>query len=161
MAKHKQPKVSTVLYLLVLVPYMIFGFMLQYLYNLDKSDCKCAINNNQELLKKTILIWLGINVVNLVFSLFNNTVVNFVRILLSFVNVGVFVYLTSVFFNYNKELNKNSCKCAENTRKTVFKYYLYLTYLMIAVNLLFYIFYLAMVRTAMSKAEHNVIKVNL
>jgi len=161
MAKKESVSVPLLMYLLVLTPYIIFGFMLQYLYKLEKSNCKCAVNKKQKLLKNSILLWLGINLFNLFTAFFNNTPLNFIRILLSFVNVAVFLYLTYVFFDYNNELNKNNCKCSENTRKTVFKYYLYFTYTMIALNLLFYIFYLSIVRTAAGKAGNNVVKINL
>ena len=81
MAKQESVSVPLLMYLLVLTPYIIFGFMLQYLYKLEKSNCKCAVNKKQKLLKNSILLWLGINLFNLFTAFFNNTPLNFMKII--------------------------------------------------------------------------------
>tara|TARA_Y100000591_G_C21751967_1_gene655238 strand:+ start:582 stop:1097 length:516 start_codon:yes stop_codon:yes gene_type:complete len=145
-----------------LIPILMYGSMLKYIFDLEKNkSCECSNTENRETLKKLIIGWIGITIVlNLLPFLFGNNG-DSLRLLLSLVSFGLFVYLSITFYKYEKELYISKCDCSKDIKRTVFRYYLYIGWGLFALNLLFVLFYMMLVVQVNNQNQPRVVKANL
>ena len=66
---------------------------------------------------------------------------NALLMVLSFVNIFLFITFSVYFYNYELELKNNNCNCANDNRKRFFRYYLLFTYGLVIIQLLFLSYY--------------------
>lgn len=145
---------------LTLLPFGIYALMLSYLYDLKKKDCDCAINDDMKLLKNLLLAWFINNGILLITSFYNDPMANLLETLLILGQVGIYIYMSIVFFRFNKKLN--GCECSKDLKKTAFKYYLYFTYVVIGVTILLRsILYTILVENMKKAQSHQFVKINL
>jgi uncharacterized membrane protein len=69
-----------------------------------------------------------------------NVMIIFLKNILGLVIVFLFLYLSVVFFRYNKDLKEVACECSQNDSKTAFKYYLYFYYFSLILFTLSYMY---------------------
>tara|TARA_B110000261_G_C13039101_1_gene339545 strand:+ start:174 stop:683 length:510 start_codon:yes stop_codon:yes gene_type:complete len=148
---------------LSLLPFIIYGLMLSYLYELKKKSCDCAINDDMKLLRNLLLAWFINNGILLIMSFYNEPMANLLETILILGQVGIYIYMSIVFFRFNKKLNENdNCECSKDLKKTAFKYYLYLTYAIIGVTILLRsILYTILVENIKKSQSHQFVKINL
>ena len=116
------------------------SLMLQYLYDLEQADCECAINDDRVLLADLIKYYLFCIMASLILSLSNIVFLKFIKNVLGLVILVLFIYLSIVFFRYNKKLTEVACKCSQDDKKTAFKYYLYFYYFSLVLSILAYLY---------------------
>lgn len=148
---------------LELLPFIVYGLMLKYITDIEKKEgCECAVNNDLKLIKKLLTAWFINNGVLLVLSFYNDEVSTIAKLLLLLAQVGIFIYVSIVFFRYNNKLNNSNCKCSKDIRKSMFKYYLYFTYAVILVQLLLRsMLYNVCMNRLNSLGSARVVKINL
>ena len=115
---------------------LIFGIvvslMIKYLLDLEKNeDCKCAVTETSKMLKNLLIALLVLVVLNMMLS-FNKTIL-FVTLSLQII---LFVYVTYLYFVYERELKKANCDCSDDIKKTLFKIYLYFRIIIVVLSLL-------------------------
>ncbi len=140
------------------VPIIFMSLMLQYLSDLDKNECECAINNDKVLLEKLIKYYLFCLLGSLVLSFSKNVLIIFIKNLLSIAVFVLFIYLTSVFFRYNNELTAISCECSQNSKKTAFQYYLFFLYFSLMLHILMTLYVSSIVESRMLSGKKVVKK---
>tara|TARA_Y100000389_G_scaffold173597_1_gene182886 strand:- start:1495 stop:2004 length:510 start_codon:yes stop_codon:yes gene_type:complete len=148
---------------LELLPFIIYGLMLKYINDIEKKEgCGCAVNNDLKLIKKLLIAWFINNGVLLILSFYNDEVSTIAKLLLLLAQVGIFIYVSIVFFRYNNKLNNSGCKCSKGILKSMFKYYLYFTYAVILVQLLLRsMLYNVCMNRLNSLGSARVVKINL
>ena len=163
MAKRKNSKNQLQLERLLplLVPIAIYGAMYKYLDDLEKNkECKCSENENRTLLKKLVVSTLSVMVLfNLLPFLFKGVFLNNLGPLLALLSIGLFIYLCVTFIKYEKFLYSKDCKCSEDIKKTVFRYYLYTGIVLYVLIILFNLFLIFLI--IKSSQNTAVIKTNL
>ena len=137
------------------IPIIFMSLMLQYLKDLDESNCECAINTDKVLLEDLIKYYLFCLLGSLVLSFSNNVLLIFVRNLLSIGVFVLFIYMSSVFFRYNNELTEIACECSQNTKKTAFQYYLYFLYFSLILHIIMTIFLSSIVESKISSKSSS------
>ena len=142
----------------LLVPIIFMSLMLQYLTDLDKNDCECAINDDKILLENLIKYYLFCLLGSLVLSFSKNVFIIFIKNLLSIGVFVLFIYLTSVFFRYNNELTAISCECSQNSKKTAFQYYLFFLYFSLILHILMTLYLSSIVESKMVSSKRVVKK---
>ena len=123
-----------------LIPIIFMSLMLQYLAELEKKECECAITEDRVLLSDLIKYYLLAILISTVLSMGTNVIVIFLKNILGLVIVFLFLYLSVVFFRYNKDLKEVACECSQNDAKTAFKYYLYFYYFSLILFTLSYMY---------------------
>jgi len=123
-----------------LVPIIFFSLILKYIYNLEKKKCECAINDDRVLLADLIKYYLFALLISFILSLMNNVYYLFIYNLLGLLILLLYVYISVVFFRYNKTLKEVSCECSQDDIKTAFKYYLYYYYFSLTIFIIFFMF---------------------
>ena len=126
-----------------IIPLVVYGIFIKYLYDLEnKKNCNCALTNNRKVLKNLLLIFVGLQVVLFLLT-FVLEPLNFNALLmvLSIVNMFLFITFSVYFYNYELELKNNNCNCANDNRKRFFRYYLLFTYGLVIIQLLFLSYY--------------------
>ena len=163
MAKRKSSKnqIDLSSLLPLLIPIAIYGAMYKYLDDLEKNrECKCSENENRTLLKKLVISTLSVMVIfNVLPVLFSGTFLNNLGPLLALLSIGLFIYLCVTFIKYEKFLYGKDCKCAEDIKRTVFRYYLYTGIVLYVLIILFNLFYIFLI--IKSSQNMKVIKTNL
>lgn len=158
MAKSKMNNLN----IFMLVPIIIYGGMIKYIMDLEKTQvCPCSATKNRTDLKNLLITWIGLLVGSLVIQTLikNKNMKAQLLALISIVSFVVFIYFSIVFFRYEREMYNAKCECAEDIKRTIFKYYLYAIYVILVIQILFMIFFLIlMMYTAKQK---SVVKVNL
>jgi hypothetical protein len=109
-----------------LVTVAINAYILNYLLNLEKSECECSDNWQRDYIKyySVVAITVASILVLLMASGFKlpralNNLLSVVSYLLRFFTlINVFV-----LYNYSTNLVLKDCKCSENTARTFMKYY--------------------------------------
>ena len=130
------------------------SLMLQYLYDLEKNECECAINDDRLLLADLIKYYLFCILLSLVLSLSDIVFLRFIKNVLGLVILVLFIYLSIVFFRYNGKLKEVACECSQDDKKTAFKYYLYFYYFSLILFVLAYMYI-----SARFELQHNTQKV--
>lgn len=151
-------KVKYVQIISFLIPIIFMSLMLQYLYDLEKSECACAINDDRVLLADLIRYYLFCILASLVLSLSNMVFLKFLKNVLGLVILVLFIYLSIVFFRYNNKLTEVACKCSQDDKKTAFKYYLYFYYFSLVLSILAYMYIAALYE---SNSVNKVVKKKL
>ena len=123
-----------------MIPIIFMSLMLQYLYDLEKNDCRCSIDDYRKLLSDLIRYYLFCILISLVLSLSDIVFIKFLKNVLGLVILLLFIYLSIVFFRYNSKLNEIACKCSQDDKKTAFKYYLYFYYFSLILFVLAYMY---------------------
>jgi uncharacterized protein YacL len=123
-----------------MIPIIFMSLMLQYLKNIEKEDCECAVNDDRTLLVDLIKYYLFCILLSLVLSLSNIVFLRFIKNVLGLVILVLFIYLSIVFFRYNNKLTEVACKCSQDEKKTAFKYYLYFYYFSLVLFILAYMY---------------------
>ena len=159
--KSKAPEMDLSNLLPLLIPIAIYGIMYKYLDDLEKNkECKCSENENRALLKKLVISTLSVMVLfNLLPFLFKGVFLNNLGPLLALLSIGLFIYLCVIFIKYEKFLYSKDCKCSEDIKKTVFRYYLYMGIVLYALVILFNLFYIFLI--IQSSQNNSVIRTNL
>ena len=150
-------------FLTIVIAILIYGSMYKYLDDLEKNkDCKCSENNKRGLLKKLVILSLVVSIViNLLpIIIKNGALLQNLGSILGFVSFGLFVYSCYTFFKYEKFLYKNDCKCSEDIKKTVYRYYLYMVIVLYTLAILFNLFFIFIIILASGK-NNNVARTNL
>jgi len=144
----------------LLIPVTIYGIMYKYLDDLEKNkECKCSENENRTLLKKLVISTLSVIVVfNILPYILKGSLLNNLGFILGLVSIGLFIYLSYTFINYEKFLYSKDCKCSEDIKKTIFRYYLYMGIVLYVLVILFNLFYIFLIIQSQNNA---VIKTNL
>tara|TARA_Y100001970_G_scaffold292480_1_gene433929 strand:- start:451 stop:912 length:462 start_codon:yes stop_codon:yes gene_type:complete len=138
-----------------MIPIIFMSLMLQYLYDLEKTECECAINDDRILLADLIKYYLFCILMSLILSLSNIVFFRFIKNVLGLVIVVLFIYLSVVFFRYNAKLTEIACECSQDDKKTAFKYYLYFYYFSLVLFILAYMYI-----SARFELQHNSQKVS-
>ena len=159
--KSKAPEMDLSNLLPLLIPIAIYGIMYKYLDDLEKNkECKCSENENRTLLKKLVISTLSVIVVfNILPYILKGTLLNSLGSILALVSIVVFIYLCYTFIKYEKFLYSKDCKCSEDIKKTVFRYYLYMGIVLYALVILFNLFYIFLI--IQSSQNNSVIRTNL
>lgn len=158
MAKSKMQNIN----LFMLIPVIIYGGMIKYIVDLEKSkSCECSATKNRTDLKNLLIAWIVLLLCSLVTQglIADKNIKSQLLLIISIISVLVFIYFSIIFFKYESEMYKAKCVCSEDIKKTVFKYYLYSIYVILVIQLLFIIFYLIMV--VYSSRQVTAVKVNL
>tara|TARA_Y100000389_G_scaffold85451_2_gene82188 strand:+ start:6070 stop:6546 length:477 start_codon:yes stop_codon:yes gene_type:complete len=158
MAKSKMNNIN----LFMLIPLIIYGGMIKYIVDLEKSQlCPCSATKNRTDLKKLLVTWICL----LLGSLLSQVIIKDKKIKAQLLNVigissvVVFIYFSIIFFKYEGEMYKSKCECSEDIKRTVFKYYLYSIYVILVLQILFMIFFIVMM--VYTSNQKSVVKVNL
>jgi len=152
-------KINYVKLISFLIPIIFMALMLQYLYTLEKNECDCAITNDRVLLSDLIKYYLIALLVSSILSMGNNVMFIFLKNVIGLVIVFLFLYLSIVFFRYNKDLKEVACECSQTDTKTAFKYYLYFYYFSLTLFTLSYMYVSAVLE--LQQVNSNVSKKKL
>lgn len=111
--------------ILNLILIIIDVYIIKWIYNIYKNNCRCAINKNLVLIRDFWLFILFLDVTNIIFDillLFNfktNFVIKYNLIgflYFHFVFLGLFhLYNIYITYIYIIELDNNKCECANKT----------------------------------------------
>ena len=111
---------------------IVISLMIKYLLDLEKNeDCKCAVTETSKMLKKLLVVLLVLVVFNMMLS-YNKTIL-LVTLSLQLI---LFVYVTYLYFVYERELKKANCECSDDIKRTLFKIYLYFRIILVVLSLL-------------------------
>ena len=160
MAKKQKPDLVSQL-LTLIIPVLIYGSMYKYLTDLENNrSCDCSDTENRDLLKKLVVGWISVTVVfNLLPFLLKGDNLNSIANLLVLASIGLFISLSVIFVKYEKQLLEKKCKCSEDIKRTVFRYYLYMGWAIYILTILFTLFYIFLLIN--SNSGKNVVKTNL
>ncbi len=142
-----------------LIPIIFMSLMLQYLQDLEKKNCECSITDDRLLLTELIKYYLLIILISSILSLGNNVLFIFLKNLVGLSVIFLFLYLSIIFFRYNKNLREIACDCAQDRKKTAFQYYLYFYYFSLILFTLLYMYVSAVFE--FNKTNNNVSKTKL
>ena len=162
MAKRKNSKNTDLSQLLpLLIPLTLYGMMFKYLDDLEKNKaCECSNTKNRKLLKQLIVAWAGVTIVfNLLPFVMKGNNLNYLGLLLALTSIGIFIGLSVIFVKYERQLYAKDCKCSEDIKKTIFRYYLYIGWALYIIIILFNLLYIFII--IKSGNNNNVIKTNL
>lgn len=146
-----------------LVPLLVYGGMLKYLYDLNRDPkCACAINDQQQTLKNLMTYWFAITIALTLLTMFDTKrQLMGVGSILALVAVFLFFYIAFVFYRYEQQLQASDCKCADDIKKTVFKYYLLILFIMMGLNFIYAMMVMAFVQALQYQTSGRVVKMNL
>ena len=150
--------------LAVVIPVLIYMGMIKYIVDLENSKlCPCSATKNRESLKKLLIISLCLSLGMLLLSVLlkdKNMLANLSGSL-AILSIGLFIFITVIFFRYEGEMYKAKCDCSDDIKRTIFRYYLYTVYVLIMIQILFMIFYIVLLVNATKQQAQSVVKVNL
>jgi|TARA_B110000211_G_scaffold234427_1_gene304024 magnesium-transporting ATPase (P-type) len=157
--KNNQMDISNLISLII--PLAIYGGMYKYLDDLEKNkECKCSENEKRKLLKNLVITTLSVMVVfNILPYILTGFLLNNLVVILGLLSIVLFIYLCYTFIKYETFLYKNDCKCSEDIKKTIFRYYLYTGMVLYALIILFNFLYIFFI--IKSQSNKNVIRTNL
>ena len=109
-----------------LVIIAINSYILNYLLNLEKSECECSDNWQRDYIKYYSVVAITVSSILLVLMALGlrhpralNNLLSVVSYLLKFFTlINIFV-----LYNYSRNLVLKNCNCSENTARTFMKYY--------------------------------------
>lgn len=159
MAKKNSKNISELIPLLI--PFAFYGAMYKYLYDLEKNKaCECSNTDNRKLLKKLVITWVVLTfIMNILpFFLKSEKIINKGQIILILLSLSLFIYLSVTFVKYEKEINAKDCKCSEDIKRTLFRYYLYTGWVLWGLIILFNFIYIMLI---VNNKRNAVIKTNL
>ena len=145
----------------LIIPFAIYGAMYKYLDDLEKNkSCECSNTNNRGLLKQLVVAWISVTLLfNLLPFVLKGKNLNNISNLILLVSIGLFICLSVVFVRYERQLLEKKCKCSEDIKRTVFRYYLYMGWAVYILTILFTLFYIFLL--IKSSGNNNVVKTNL
>lgn len=158
MAKSKMSSIN----LFMLIPVIIYGGMIKYIVDLEKSQlCPCSSTKNRTDLKNLLITWICLLLGSLLSQILikNKKMKTQLLNIIGILSLVVFVYFTIIFFKYESEMYKSKCECAEDIKRTVFKYYLYAIYVILVLQILFMIFFILMM--VYTSKQNTVVKADL
>ena len=158
MAKSKMSSIN----LFMLIPVIIYGGMIKYIVDLEKSQlCPWKNKKNRTDLKNLLITWICLLLGSLLSQILikNKKMKTQLLNIIGILSLVVFVYFTIIFFKYESEMYKSKCECAEDIKRTVFKYYLYAIYVILVLQILFMIFFILMM--VYTSKQNTVVKADL
>tara|TARA_Y100000590_G_C15225357_1_gene827891 strand:+ start:189 stop:656 length:468 start_codon:yes stop_codon:yes gene_type:complete len=109
-----------------LVIIAINSYILNYLLNLEKSECECSDNWQRNYIKYYSVVAITVSSILLVLMALGLRLPRALNNLLSVVSYLLkFFTLINIFvlYNYSRNLVLKNCNCSENTARTFMKYY--------------------------------------
>ena len=109
-----------------LITVAINAYILNYLLNLEKSECECSDNWQRDYIKYYSVVAITVASILILLMASGLRLPRVLNNLLSVVSYLLrFFTLINVFvlYNYSRNLVLKDCKCSENTARTFMKYY--------------------------------------
>lgn len=159
---NKYPHSSKNVSIFTLIPFLIYGGMLKYLYDIESNaKCSCVLNDYTLKLKNLITYWFVVSLLSLCLMICDVNTLKSLQMFMGLVSLGIVIYTIYVFYKFEYKLIESKCKCAEDYRKTIFKYYMLFVALALLLQVFLVFLYIYMIYSIRQQMAYSVVKTNL